>query len=652
MSASFSDVIRQRRPLLMDGAMGTELYNKGMFINRCFEEANLSSPALVKEIHLAYVRAGAQVISTNSWGAGRHKLAGHNLEDQVTAINRKAAELAREAAGPDVYVAGSVGPLGVRLEPWGPTSLADARVAFAEQIKALAEGGIDLISLETFTDITEIQQAILAARSTAPGLPIIAHVVINPDGNTPMGTPLEWAVRKLDEWKVDAVGLNCSVGPQPMMTAIPRIRKMTTLPISLQPNAGLPKVVDGRSIYMSTPEYMAEFAKNFLQAGVQFVGGCCGTTPEHTRAMANAIRHSRAMHMAESSGAVTQEIARSGGSPSATDLGAKPHIETATPESPRVPAIEKSSWAAKIARGERVYSVELLPPASVRPKKIIEQSKQLKASGIDAVNIPDGPRASARMSAILTAVMIEQRAGIETVLHYTCRDRNLLGMQSDMLGAHAIGLRNMLLVTGDPPKMGSYPNATGVFDIDAIGLTNMVHRLNGGIDLGGRSIGEPTALSIGVGVNPVHRDFAYEMKRFRYKVEAGAEWAITQPVFDVAALYRFLEHIEREKIRIPIIAGVWPLLSLRNAVFMNNEVPGVVIPAAIIKRMEAPQTPEDARKVGIDIAREMVEELGSQVQGIQLSAPFGKIDLALAIIGREVAELPGDAKTKKSRKTP
>jgi homocysteine S-methyltransferase len=303
-------------------------------------------------------------------------------------------------------------------------------------------------------------------------------------------------------------------------------------------------------------------------------------------------------------------------------------------EASRVVAEAKSEWARKIARGERVYSVELLPPQGVSADKIVAGSMALKAAGIDAVNIPDGPRASARMSAILTAVMIEQRAGIETVLHYTCRDRNLLSMQSDMLGAHAIGLRNMLLVTGDPPKLGSYPNATGVFDVDAIGLTNMVHRLNGGVDLGGRSIGQPTAISIGVGVNPVHRDFAYEMRRFKFKVEAGAEWAITQPVFSLAAMERFLEHLDKERIRIPIIAGVWPLLSHRNAVFMNNEVPGVVIPAEIMQRMEAVRDAEDAKKIGVEIAAEMVERLGKSVQGIQLSAPFGRIELALAIIGR------------------
>jgi homocysteine S-methyltransferase len=603
--------------------MGTLLYTKGIFINRCFEDANLSAPALVKEIYQEYLSAGAQVLTTNSFGANRFKLAGHNLGDKTSLINQAAAKIAREVAGDHAYVAGSVGPLGVRIEPWGPTSFAEARDTFREQIEGLVAGGIDVLCFETFADISELQQAILAARDVVPNMPIIAHIVMNPDGNTPIGTPIEWAMKKLDEWAVDVVGLNCSVGPAPMMSAIARIRSTTKRPISLQPNAGLPKDVEGRQIYMSTPEYMAEFAKDFLQAGVQFVGGCCGTAPEHIKAMANAIRHHKAMSGHETGRFVAFAAPRS----------QDPTRQNDVVEAPRVAARDKSLWARKLASGEPVYSVELLPPQGVSPDKIVANSARLKAAGIDAVNIPDGPRASARMSAIMTAVMIEQRAEIETVLHYTCRDRNLLGMQSDMLGAHAIGLRNLLLVTGDPPKLGSYPDATGVFDVDAIGLTNMVHRLNGGIDLGGRSIGQPTALSIGVGVNPVHRDLDYEMKRFKYKVEAGAEWAITQPVFDLDAMYRFLDFIAKSHIKIPIIAGVWPLLSYRNAVFMNNEVPGVVIPNDIMDRM-AKAKDADATKIGIEIAQEMVRKLGSDVQGLQLSAPFGRVELALAIIGR------------------
>ena len=641
--------ITSGRALLMDGAMGTELYSKGTFINKCFEELNLNSPALVVEVHLAYLRAGADILSTNSWGANRYKLAGHSLNDRVTEINQKAVDIARNAikasGRDDILIAGSVGPLGVRMEPWGPTSFDEAKAAFSEQIQALVAGGIDAISLETFSDISELQQAVQAARDVAPGLPVIGQIAINPDGKSLMGTPLEWAMKKLDEWEVDVVGLNCSVGPQPMMTALPKIKGATNRPICIQPNAGMPKLVEGRTFYMSTPEYFAEFSKGFLQSGVSIIGGCCGTTPDHIRAMKNAFRHFAAMashddHDArdarDSNDARTPDSGRPskwrqiGGADQATHSeGVSSEVHSGVAP---IPAADKSTWARKIAQGEFVCSVELLPPAGLKVGKIIEQSKKLKAAGIDAINIPDGPRASARMSAILTAVMIEKRAGIETVLHYTCRDRNLLGMQSDMLGAHAIGLRNMLLVTGDPPKMGTYPNATGVFDIDAIGLTNMVSRLNRGLDLGERPIGEPTAISVGVGVNPVHRDFDYEMKRFRYKVEAGAEWCITQPVFDASALFRFMDYLDKNNLRIPVIAGVWPLLSLRNAIFMKNEVPGVVIPDGIIQRMEKHQDPEDAKKMGVEIAREMVEQMRSNIQGLQLSAPFGRIDLALAIV--------------------
>jgi methionine synthase I (cobalamin-dependent)/5,10-methylenetetrahydrofolate reductase len=618
---SFKDILADGTPLLFDGAIGTELYNRGIFINRCFDEANLTNPSLITQLHQDYLKAGAQVITTNSWGANRFKLKHHNLQDRVTEINRKAAELAREVASDQAYVSGSVGPLGVRIEPWGPTSFAEAKEAFGEQIAALVAGGIDVLCFETFADLSELKQAIDAAHETAPQIPIIAHVVIDMEAKLPAGSPVEWAMHELEKWRVDAVGLNCSVGPGPMLSAIEKIRKGTKKPICVQPNAGLPKVVEGRTIYMCSPEYMGEFAKNFLAAGVQFVGGCCGTSPEHIKSMANAIRHRSAM--VDNERMISQ--------------GSQVSIQSLSSDAPavtRVPFAEKSNWSRKIAAGEMVYAVELLPPTSVIPDSIIEKSRQLKSAGVDVVNIPDGPRASARMSAILTAVLIERDAGIETVLHYTCRDRNLLGMQSDMLGAHAIGLRNLLLVTGDPPKIGSYPNATGVFDIDAIGLTNMVHRLNGGLDLGGRSIGQPTSISVGVGANPVHQNIDYELKRFKYKVEAGAEWAITQPVFDVDALFRFLDFIDRNQIRVPIIAGIWPLVSHRNAVFMNNEVPGVVIPAEIIKRMERPKNPEDAKKVGVEIAIEMIEQLGKNIQGVQVSAPFGRIDLALQVIGK------------------
>lgn len=616
---TFRSILTDKTPLLFDGAIGTELYNRGIFINRSFEDANLTNRHLVKELHTAYYEAGADVLTTNSFSANPFRLKAHNLQNKTRSINYEAARLVKEIQGDMGYCAGSVGPLGVRIEPLGPTSFDEAYAAFKEQISGLLDGGADIITLETFTEISELQQAIRACRDLNPEIPVIAHVVADQQGQLPFGTPVEWAVQKLDEWGVDAIGLNCSVGPSPMLAVVDRIKAITTTPISVQPNAGLPKMVDGRHIYMCTPEYMAEFTKHFLQAGVQFVGGCCGTTPEHIKAMGKAFRHQMAMTGGE---------AKQWSAPKA----AVTQVTQAQAEAERVPAEQKSQWAKKIARGEWVTTIELLPPAGVVPDNILASSRQIKEAGIDGINIPDGPRASCRMSAILTAVMIEQQVGIETILHYTCRDRNLVSMQSDLLGAHAIGLRNMLLVTGDPPKLGSYPNATGVFDVDAIGLTNMAHKLNGGLDLGGRAIGEPTALSIGVGVNPVHRDLDYEMKRFRYKVEAGAEWAITQPVFDTAAMFTFLEHIDKENIKVPIIAGIWPLTSLRNAEFMNNEVPGIVIPQPVIDRMAKMTSPEDSKKMGVEIAQEMLEELGTSIQGVQVSAPFGRIDLAVKVI--------------------
>lgn len=617
---NLKDKIKEGIPMLLDGALGTELYNRGVFINRCFEDANLNNPNLVLTLHKEYINSGAQAISTNSWGANFLKLRAHNLHDQVEAINIKAAELAKTAVGDkEVWILGSVGPLGVRIEPFGPTSFDEAKGYFKKQIGALIEGGVDGISLETFSDISELQQAIQATRELSKDIPIIAYGVIREDGNTHLGTPLEWVIKKLDEWDVDVIGLNCSVGPVPMMNCVEKIKTLTKKPLSMKPNAGLPKLVDGRQIYMSTPEYMAHFAQEFFQAGVLMVGGCCGTSPEHIKAMSNTMRYASATQGAEHKITDIKLLADDGEKPKALE---------------KVPLRDKSKWSHGLATGEKVYSIELLPPNGIDPSKILERSQAIKDAGIHAINIPDGPRASARMSAVLTSVMIEQKIGIETVLHYTCRDRNLLGMQSDMLGAQAIGLRNMLLITGDPPKLGNYPDVTGVFDVDAIGLIHMVNHLNQGIDLGGGSIGKAASLSVGVGVNPGHRDFDYEMKRFAWKVDAGAEWAITQPVFDTDALFKFLDYIHKHNLSIPIVAGIWPLTSLKNAIFMNNEVPGVIIPDSVMERMAHPNNPEDAKKIGVEIAQEMVETMGNNIQGVQVSAPFGRIDLALNVIGK------------------
>ena len=614
-------LVDPERIVLFDGAMGTMLYQRGVFINQCYDELNIRSPDLVRDIHRAYVKAGAEILETNSFGANRLKLTQYGLEGQVTAINRAAASIAREAADAashPVLVAGAVGPLGVRLEPYGPTSEAEARAVFREQMAALKEGGADLFILETFGDLHEIKEAIRAAREVDPTMPIVAQMTIGADHRTSYGATAEDVARALDAWGADVIGLSCSVGPQIILECIERMATVTRRKLSAQPNAGMPRDVGGRSMYMASPEYMATYARHLIHAGAKALGGCCGTTPEHIKAICEGIRPLNPRL------AVTRDEGRVASVESAEARATRPAPHA-------TPFAERSRFAARIAAGEFVSSVEIVPPRGVDATRMIADVRKLKDAGVDAVNVPDGPRAQSRMGALLTSVLIEQQVGIETVTHYACRDRNLLGMLSDLLGASAIGLRNLLIITGDPPKMGPYPDATAVFDIDSIGLTNLVRNLNCGLDPGANAIGEPTKFAIGVGVNPAAIDMAHEIRRFEWKVEAGAEFAITQPVFDAAQLEKFLAAIEH--VRIPVIAGIWPLVSLRNAEFLANEVPGVSVPNDVIARMRraGEQSKEHATAEGIAIAREMLARVRGLVQGVQVSAPFGKVELALQV---------------------
>ncbi len=607
--------------VMFDGAMGTMLYSKGVFINQCYDELSVRNPDLVRDVHKAYVKAGAEVIETNSFGANRLKLAQYGLEGQVAEINRAAARVAREAAGDHILVAGAIGPLGVRVEPYGPTSLDEARGYFREQLAALKEGGADLFLLETFSDLEEIEEAIKAAREVDPKMPVIAQMTIGVDLVTPFGVSAADVARRLDAAGADVVGLNCSVGPQTILEAIEKMTPVTRRKISAQPNAGMPREVGGRSMYMASPEYMASYARHLIQAGAKVVGGCCGTTPEHVHAMVEGVRP-LSPRRARVTPRANVAIGAAGAEVAEKKKGVAP-----------VPVEQRSKFSAKIAKGEFVKSVEIVPPRGTDASKLVADAITLKNSGIDAINVPDGPRAQSRMGAVLTSVIIEQRAGIEVVTHYCCRDRNLLGMLSDLLGASAVGLRNLLIITGDPPKMGPYPDATAVFDIDAIGLTNLVRNLNHGLDPGGNEIGSPTCFSIGVGANPAAIDLAHEVKRFEWKVDAGAEYAITQPVFDADQLERFIERIQH--VKIPIIGGIWPLVSVRNAEFLANEVPGVSVPPAIIERMRkaSEKSKEAAVAEGIAIAREMLGRVRGSVQGVQVSAPFGKVELAIQVTG-------------------
>ena len=615
------------RVVIFDGAMGTMLYARGVFINQCYDELNIVAPDLVREVHDAYVRSGAEVLETNSFGANRHKLAQYGLEGQVEAINRRAAEIARSAAGTGVLVAGAVGPLGVRIEPFGPTSDAEARSLFRQQLGALREGGADLFILETFSDLDEMEQAILAARDVDPGVVVIAQMTIGTDGLTPYGASAQDVALALDSYGADIVGLNCSVGPQIILEAIEKMATVTRRKLSAQPNAGMPRDVGGRTMYMASPEYVASYGRHLIQAGAKVVGGCCGTTPDHIRALAEGVRPlvPRRREGPLRAAVVAQREA------APSEAGASTTAERPAGVAP-TPFAERSRWAAKIACGDFVTSVEIVPPRGVDASGMLEGVAALARAGVDAVNVPDGPRAQSRMGALMTSLLIEQRIGIETVTHYCCRDRNLLGMLSDLLGASAMGLRNLLIITGDPPKMGPYPDATAVFDIDSIGLTNLVSRLNQGVDPGGHAIGRPTSFAIGVGVNPAAIDPAHELRRFEWKVDAGAEFAITQPVFDAEQLERFMASIEH--VRIPVIAGIWPLVSARNAEFLANEVPGVIVPEAVLARMRAAseRSKDHAVAEGIAIAREMLARVRGAVRGAQVSAPFGKVELALDVL--------------------
>lgn len=599
--------------VMFDGAMGTMLYARGVFINLCYDELALRSPELVRDIHAAYVKAGAEVVETNTFGANRPKLSQYGLESQVALINRRAAELAREAAGEHRLVAGAVGPLGVRLEPYGPTSREEAGRHFAEQMQALLEGGADCFVLETFGDLDELQQAVLAARAVDARVPVIAQATIGQDLRTAFGATPEDVAVALDRWGVDIIGLNCSIGPQTILEAIERMAAVTDRKLSAQPNAGMPRDVAGRRMYMASPEYMASYARHLVNAGAKVIGGCCGTTPEHIKAMVEGVRPLAPRTRVQVGN--TREFAVENAAP----VGREP-----------VPLGERSRFGAKLAAGQFVTSVEIVPPRGIDTSKLELDAQVLAKAGVDAINVPDGPRAQSRMGAIATSLIIE-RHGIESVTHYACRDRNLLGMLSDLLGASALGLRNLLLVTGDPPKMGPYPDATAVFDIDAIGLTNLVSKLNRGLDPGANPIGEPTRFVVGVGVNPAAIDPEQELRRFHWKVEAGAEYAITQPVFDPAQLERFLESIH--DVRIPVVAGIWPLVSARNAEFLANEVPGVTVPESVLVRMRKAneRSKEHALAEGIAIAREALERVRGIVQGVQVSAPFGKVDLALDV---------------------
>src|SRR5450755_1168510 len=598
-----------RRAMVADGAMGTMLYSRGVFINRCFDELNVSSPDMVRQIHQEYVKAGAEILETNTFGANRMRLGAFGFAEKLREINQAGVRLAREAARENAFVAGAIGPLGAHIEPLGPTSFAEARAIFREQAEMLLEAGVDLLVLETFGNLDEMREALYAAREAAgPDMTIVAQVTIDDNGNLPGGADTEAFTRLLDAWPADVIGVNCSVGPKTTLETVERMMQFSSKPISAMPNAGVPVRVEGRNLYLCSPEYMAQYARRLLWAGVRIVGGCCGTTPEHIK-----LIHAEARSL----------------QPVQKKLGVTVEEPKAKAQAmPKVTVAGMSRLGAKLVERKFVAFVEILPPRGVDASKEIAGAKLCAAQGIDCINVPDGPRASARMSSQVTCQLIQRDAGIEAVNHFCCRDRNILSIQSELLGAHCAGVRNLICITGDPPRMGSYPDATAVFDVDAIGLVNIANNLNHGLDIGGNAMGSQTALLIGVGVNPGALNMDEEIRRFEWKVQAGAEYVVTQPVFDLGLLEQFMKRIEH--VKIPVICGIWPLTSFRNAEFMVNEL-RVPVPEYYMERMRLVDSAEKSREEGVAIAREMVARVRGMVQGVQLSAPFGRYQMAIDV---------------------
>ena len=593
-----------RRVLVCDGAMGTMLYAKGVFVNRSFDALNLAEPELVAGVHREYVRAGADVLETNTFGANRLKLAVFGLAEKLHDINVAGARIARQVARERAYVAGAIGPLGIRIEPWGKIGIDEAEAYFREQAQALLEGGVDLFVLETFRDLNENGAAIAAVRSITD-LPIVAQMTTEEDGSSLDGTLPERFAPALVARGATVVGLNCSVGPAPMLETIERIEQSVRVPLSAQPNAGRPRDIEGRTIYLSSPEYMASYARRFVAQGVRLVGGCCGTTPEHIRQIKLAV----------------QTVAR----PATSERASVPTggVTVETPAAPPVPRPEKSRLAHALSRGTFVLAAELPPPKGYDTSAALACAQRLKIQGVDVVTINDAPRGGARMSALSLAVLVQMQAGIEPLLQYACRDRYLLGMQSDLLGAHAIGLRNLLIFTGDPRKSGDYSDATLVFDVDSIGLTNAVSHLNRGCDVGGQAIGPPTAFHIGVIANPTAPNLDDEIRRFEYKAEAGAEFAVTQPIFDLDAFDAFRRRTAH--VPLPIIAAVRPFDSLLHAEYLANEMPNIRVPDALLARMRRADAEEAAAAEGVAIARELARDLRHCAQGLQVGGPMPSI---------------------------
>jgi homocysteine S-methyltransferase len=614
----FLDAVRAS-VLVVDGAMGTQLYERGVLYSACFEELNVSRPELVGKVHEDYLRAGAQVIETNTFGANALRLEKYGLQSRVHELNVAGVRVARVAAGNQAYVAGAIGPSGYFLGEASSGDLAKVKAVFAAQAHALVEAGVDVLVVETLRQTPELRVAIEAAVGAAGGLPVVASVSLDESGRMADGTEAEEIARLAREWGASVVGVNCSDGPMSVLAAVEKMVPLG-LPVLAAPNAGLPRRVDERMVYVSTPEYFGVYARRMIRVGVHLVGGCCGTTPEHIRRIAAAARMASAG--GESDVRTEDELSR------ADTTGVVPAILPGALQP--VPFAQRSALAARVAAGRFVVSVEVNPPVGLDPSRAVAAAKMLKEGGVDAVNIADGARAQARMSNLALAVRIQREVGLETIVHVCGRDRNLLGTLAHLLGAHDLGLRNLVIITGDPPKMGDFPDASAVYDLDSIGILKLAARLNHGVDPAGKPLGGTTRFVLATGAEPASLNYARELARLQEKKAAGAELVMTQPVYDPRALERFLD--DCAPLGLPVLVGLLPLASHRNAEFLHNEVPGMQVPDAVRERMRRAGTGAAARKEGVAIAREMLAAVRGRIAGAYVMPPLDRYELALEVV--------------------
>jgi homocysteine S-methyltransferase len=627
---AFLDALAQG-PLVFDGAMGTQLYERGVFLTNNLDEANLSKPDLVRAVHRDYLAAGAQVLETNTFGANAARLARHGLAGKVREVNAAAAAVAREVAGDLAWVAGSVGPTGLLPATAWPASEPErlARDAFAEQMTALAAAGVDLLAIETIRHPVEMRLALQTARAVTK-LPVVAFFCFDEEGRLADGTDPGRAAELLVEWGADVVGANCGVGPHELFPVAERMLGKGR-PVAISPNAGFPRLLDGRRIYLATPEYFGVHARRLYQLGVRAVGGCCGTNSDHVRRVAAAARMRGGGKTLAASGAAARGAG--GGAGGAAGAAVEGGAAAGAPVREPLPVAERSGLGAKLGR-RFVASVEIDAPRGLDPGKAIEGARLVYEGGADVINIADGPRASARMSNLALAVEVQRALGMEVILHVCTRDRNLLALQADLLGAHVLGIRNLVIITGDPPKMGDYPNAAAVYDVDSIGLIRMVAALNGGVDPAGKDLGARTSFAVACGVEPAALDRDRELRRLEEKLQAGANFVMTQPVYDPRLFERFLDDVR--PFRVPVLMGVLPLASYRNAEFLHAEVPGMQIPDHIRERMRRAGQGPPAAEEGLRIAEEAVRAVRARIQGVYLMPPFGRYKSALRLIAPDV----------------